>query len=308
MKGITDTILMVRPKNFGTNPDTITDNHFQEEAVTAEKEGIKVKAIQEFDKMVAELQRNDIEVIVIDDTESPVKPDAIFPNNWFTTHQNGSIVTYPMKPDSRRLERREDIVDLLQQKKNLKKRYGFEYLEEEEQFLEGTGSMILDRVNEIVYASISLRTDIRVLEKFAVLFGYKKVIFHSFGRNGESIYHTNVMMTLGHTFAILCTECITNDEERKEIVASLEGTGKEIIDISLDQVEAFAGNMLQLKSKLGELYLVMSTTAYSSLTAQQIDNIQAHNKIITIPIPTIEKYGGGSVRCMIAEIFGDIQT
>jgi len=303
MKGITDTILMVRPKNFGSNPDTLTDNHFQTKVHNEMQEAVKTKAIEEFDNMVTALRSNDVEVIVIEDTVSPARPDAIFPNNWFSTHASGSIVTYPMKPESRRLERREDVVEKLVDKYKLKKRYGFEYLESEDQYLEGTGSMVLDRENKIVYAGLSLRTDIRVLEKFAVLLGYQKIIFHALDQNGQSIYHTNVMMTMGHSFVILCTSAIPNNEEREELLEALKSTDKVVIDISFDQMNAFAGNMLQVKSKLGELFLVMSSTAYNSLTAQQIDTITTHNKILQIPIPTIEKHGGGGVRCMMAEIF-----
>jgi len=305
MQGVTDTILMVRPQNFGSNPETLTDNHFQNAVSSSEEEQVKATAVAEFDNMVKELRRNDIEVMVIEDTATPVRPDAIFPNNWFSTHMNGCIISYPMKSESRRIERREDVIDKLQTEKGIKKRYGFEYLEEEEQFLEGTGSMVIDRANGIVYAGLSQRTDIRVLEKFAVLFGYKKVIFHPTDQNGKNIYHTNVMMTMGHKYVIVCLASITLDDERIELIASFKNSGKEIIDISFDQMNAFAGNMLQVKSKLGELFLVMSSTAYESLSGAQIDQILAHNKIINIPIPTIETHGGGGVRCMMAEIFSD---
>jgi len=303
IKGVTDTILMIRPKNFGSNPETLSDNHFQAEINANQQNKVINQAITEFDSMVTTLREHDIDVLVIEDTDAPVRPDAIFPNNWFTTHEDGVVITYPMKSQNRRMERREDIIDGLKEQYNLGKRYGFEYLEDKEQYLEGTGSMILDRVNKVVYAGLSLRTDIRVLEKFCVLLGYKKIIFHPFDEQGKSIYHTNVMMTMGDRYVILCTESITNDEERTELLAQLKADNKDIIDISYDQMNAFAGNMLQLRTKLGEFVLVMSHSAYNSLTADQIDRISAYNKIIQIPIPTIEKYGGGSVRCMIAEIF-----
>ncbi len=303
IKGVTDTILMIRPKNFGSNPETLSDNHFQAEITSNEQNKVKDQAISEFDSMVSKLRDHDIEIIVIEDTDDIVRPDAIFPNNWFSTHTNGVVITYPMRSENRRIERREDIIDELKEQYNLSKRYGFEYLEDQEQYLEGTGSMVLDRVNKIVYAGLSHRTDIRVLEKFCVLLGYNKVIFHPFDDQGKSIYHTNVMMTMGDKYVILCTESITNDEERTELLAQLKSDNKDIIDISYEQMNAFAGNMLQLRTKLGEVVLVMSNSAYNSLTAEQIDRISAFNKIIQIPIPTIEKYGGGSVRCMIAEIF-----
>ncbi len=303
MEGITDTILMVRPSNFGSNPDTIGDNHFQAQMQSDEKKSISDKAIEEFDAMVTELQRHDIAVIVIEDTPSPVKPDAIFPNNWFSTHSSGSIITYPMKAASRQLERREDIVDSLTDKYGYKKRYGFEYHESDEQYLEGTGSMVLDRANKIVYAGLSQRTEIKILEKFAVLMGYDKVIFHPKDSQGKAIYHTNVMMAMGDNFVVICSDSIPDPTEKKEVLGRLKATGKEVVDISFSQMEAFAGNMLQLKSKLGQTCMIMSKTAYDSLTIDQIDCIAKHSKIITIPIPTIEKYGGGSVRCMIAEVF-----
>ena len=300
---ITDTILMVRPKNFGYNAETAQNNSFQSKEGADQYEAIKTAAIEEFDAMVTELRRHDIEVIVIEDTQEPVKNDAVFPNNWLTTHNNGHIVTFPMYAESRREERREDIVTELTEKYGYKKRYGFEYLESEEQYLEGTGSMIIDRDNRIIYACLSPRTNIMTLEKFAVLENCKKVIFHAYDAQGELIYHTNVMMALGVDFVIICLETIRDADERNELLETFNKTGKTIIDITISQMEQFAGNMLQVKSKLGEKFLLMSRAAYSSLTPKQIDAITQYCKIISIPIPTIEKYGGGSVRCMVAEIF-----
>jgi len=301
--GITDTLLMIRPKNFGPNAETQEDNAFQCESTAEQAPKIIETAIREFDEMVAELRRNDIEVIVVEDTDAPVKPDAIFPNNWFTTHENGSIVTYPMMAPSRQAERREDIIEQLSESQGYKKRYGFEYHEAEEQYLEGTGSMVLDRVNKIVYACLSQRSEIKVLEKFAVLYNYHKIVFHAVDQNGDAIYHTNVLMAMGVDYVVICLETLTDEVERAEVIASFKKTGKEIIDISTAQLNAFAGNMLQVRSKLGEPFLVMSESAYKSLNINQIDRLLSHNKIISTAIPTIEKYGGGSVRCMIAEIF-----
>lgn len=303
IRGITDTLLMIRPKNFGPNPETLVDNSFQSDSPAELAVQIAADAIREFDEMVAELRRNDIEVIVIEDKEEPITPDAIFPNNWFSTHQNGSIVTYPMKAPSRQDERREDVIDQLSESKGYKKRYGFEYHEAEEQYLEGTGSMVLDRVNGIVYACLSQRTEIRVLEKFAVLYNFRKVVFHAVDQNGQAIYHTNVLMAMGSDYVVICMDTIKDEEERAELLASFKETDKEVIEISLDQMNAFAGNMLQVRSKLGEPYLIMSETAYKSLDISQIDKILSFNKIISPAIPTIEKYGGGSVRCMMAEVF-----
>lgn len=303
MKSITDTVMMLRPKNFGSNPETQEDNKFQDAAKDEDAKAISTKALKEFDSMVETLRKNDIEVVVIEDTDLPMKPDAIFPNNWFTTHLNNTICTYPMMSELRRLERREDIVDQLTALRSYKKHYGFEYHEAADQYLEGTGSMILDRENKIVYAGLSHRTEIQILEKFAVLYGYEKVVFHSTDQDNNPIYHTNVLMEVGYSLAILCTASIKSPEEKKIVLDSLARTGKELVDISFEQMNQFAGNMLEVKSKLGERYLIMSTTAYKSLTENQLDIITKHDKILHIDIPTIEKYGGGSVRCMMAEIF-----
>lgn len=302
MEGITDTVLMIRPHAFGSNQETLTDNAFQSDSAEGQANHIKEQALIEFDAMVEELQKNDIKVIVVEDNPEAHTPDAVFPNNWFSTHAT-SIVTYPMRAASRRLERREDIVDLLMKERGYKKRYSFEYMEEEELYLEGTGSMVLDRKSKVLYACLSQRTDIKVLEKFAVLQGYQKIVFTAVDEDGKRIYHTNVLMAIATDYVVICLAAIPDEAERREVIASFEKTNKEIIDISMAQMNAYAGNMLQVKSKLGEKFMIMSKSAYESMSAAQIDQIRIHNKILTPGIPTIEKYGGGSVRCMIAEIF-----
>lgn len=302
MNGITDTILMIRPKSFGPNAETLKDNAFQSSSKAGEEASIAKTALVEFDTMVEELRRHDIEVMVIEDKVEPNTPDAIFPNNWFSTH-GSSIVTYPMMAASRRAERREDVINKLVKERGYKKRYGFEYHEDEDLFLEGTGSMVLDRDKKIAYACLSQRTSIKVLEKFTVLYDYKKVVFNAVDDKGSAIYHTNVLMTVGTDYVIVCLDTIKSAEERAEVVDAIKSSGKELIDISLDQMNSFAGNMLQVKSKLGEKFLVLSKAAYDSLDTTQIDNLTKYNKLITPQIPTIEKYGGGSVRCMIAEVF-----
>ncbi len=294
---------MVRPKNFGYNAETAENNAFQSSEGANEVDRIKQSALEEFDNMVKTLERHDIKVIVVEDTETPLKSDAVFPNNWFSTHSNGNIITYPMNAESRRAERREDIVDKLTLDYGYKKRYGFEYLEEDEQFLEGTGSMILDRDNRVVYACISPRTDIKALDKFAVLQNFEKIIFHATDGEGQLIYHTNVMMALGIDFVVICMDSIQDSTEKESVLDKLNATGKELIDISIEQMNHFAGNMLQVRSQLGEPYLIMSQEAYDSLTGAQLEQIAKRTKYISIPIPVIEKYGGGSVRCMMAEIF-----
>ena len=300
---ITNKIMMIRPANFGFNSETAVNNSFQSAPDNDLENTISQSAIKEFDAMVEKLQIHGIEVKVIEDTPKPIKPDAIFPNNWLSFHNNNTLITYPMFAQNRRTERRDDIIKEFEESLGYDVRYKFEFYESENLYLEGTGSMILDRVNKIVYACISPRTDIQVLDKFCVLMGYRKLVFHAYDIDGALIYHTNVMMCVGQDFAIVCLECIHSDDEKEELIDLLESSGKEIIEISLDQVNQFAGNMLQLLTDQMSGILVMSQSAYTSLEADQIDKIRAHSQILALDIPIIEKYGGGSVRCMMAEIF-----
>lgn len=302
MKQITDKIMMIRPANFQFNEETAANNAFQT-AGEYDNEAIKNKAIEEFDAMVAILRSKGITVEVIQDTDEPVKPDAIFPNNWISFHADGTVVTYPMYAENRRIERREDIIDALGDKYQVNKRYTFDYYESEEKFLEGTGSMLFDREHNIVYACLSPRTDIKVLEKYSVLMGAKKIAFRSVDRDGQDIYHTNVMMALGVDFCVICLDSIKNEVEKNDIIDSLNETGKEIIDITYEQMENFAGNMLQVSNDQGQRYLVLSQAAYDSLTETQISTLSNLTHILPVPITTIETLGGGSVRCMMAEIF-----
>ncbi len=302
MRQITDKIMMIRPASFQFNNETAANNAFQT-AGDYDSEAIKAKAIEEFDAMVALLRSKNITVEVIQDTAEPAKPDAIFPNNWISFHQDGTVVTYPMYAENRRIERREDIIDTLGQKYQVSKRYTFDYYEEENRFLEGTGSMLFDREHNIVYACLSPRTDIVVLEKYSVLMGAKKIAFRSVDREGQDIYHTNVMMALGIDFCVICLESIKNEVEKKEILESLEVTGKQVVDITYDQMENFAGNMLQVSNGNGERYLILSQAAYDSLTTDQVNTLSELTNILPIPITTIETLGGGSVRCMMAEVF-----
>lgn len=293
---------MVRPANFGYNTETAVNNTFQTSDNGEDSAKISQKAIEEFDNLVRKLRDQDIVVLVCEDSAVPAKSDAVFPNNWISTHENAVLITYPMYSVNRRAERREEIIENLGESFKIKKRYSFEYYESEDKYLEGTGSMILDRKNKIVYASLSDRTDPQVLEKFCVLSNYRKIVFNSVAA-GAPIYHTNVMMALGTTFVVICMDCIPDEDEQKELKASFEKTGKEIIAITLDQMNAFAGNMLQLGSEEGKSFLVMSEQAFKSLEPEQVKIIQEHTEILYAPIETIEKYGGGSVRCMIAENF-----
>ena len=294
---------MVRPANFGYNEETAKNNSFQSKDVGLTSKEITTKAIEEFDAFVSLLRDHGIKVEVVQDTSSPIKPDAIFPNNWFTTHDDGTIVTYPMYAQARRTERREDVVDMLSGRIDASKRYSFEYFEDEHKFLEGTGSMILDRPNRIVYACLSERTHVEVLDKFSVLRNFNKVFFTSVDRNGAEIYHTNVMLTLGEDFALICMDSIKNEDERNALLKSFNDTGKELIDITYDQMESFAGNMIQLRNDMGERFVVMSLQAKNSLNAEQVKALENHGKILSPDITTIETTGGGSARCMIAEDF-----
>ena len=304
MKQLTSQIMMVRPANFGFNEQTAVNNSFQtRDGVDAV--WLRVEAQKEFDQMVAVLRSKGIQVTVMDDTPQPVKPDAVFPNNWISFHEGGAVITYPMFAENRRLERREDIIDNLEKSFRIKNRYSLEFFENDDEplILEGTGSMIIDRPNGIVYACISQRTDPLLLDKFNVLMGTRSILFKAVDRNGDEIYHTNVMMALGEDFVVICMDSIPSADSRKLLYDTFAATGKEVVEITLEQMESFAGNMLEVTSLDGTRYLCMSQTAYDSLTGDQKNRLGAKTHILPIAIPNIEKYGGGSVRCMMAEIF-----
>jgi hypothetical protein len=303
MQQLTNDIIMIRPACFGYNAETATNNSFQTEAKAEEQQLIQQKALEEFDRMVTILKDKGINVTVIEDTPDPQKPDAVFPNNWISLHENGTVITYPMWAKNRRIERRSDIIDILSQIHKIQNKYSFEFYEEEELFLEGTGSMIFDRQNGIVYACISQRTDVTLIDKFNLLLKTRSVVFDALDSNGKPIYHTNVMMALGENFVVICLECIPDETQKKSLIQSFEDTGKTIVEISLDQVNQFAGNMLEVLGSQQKKYLVMSATAYASLRPDQIEVLSGLTNILPIPIPTIETYGGGSVRCMMAENF-----
>jgi hypothetical protein len=300
---ITDTILMVRPANFGYNTETAGNNAFQTNDNSLSGKEINARAQAEFDTFVAKLRAVGVEVIVVEDSEAPLKHDAVFPNNWFSTHEDGSLITYPMYAPMRRLERREDVVDQLTRDFGYDKHIRLEKRELSERFLEGTGSMILDRDNKIVYACRSIRTDEGLMDEFALWMGYEKVLFESYDMNGLPIYHTNVMMALGVNFCVICLDTITDAVQRREVTDKLTQTGKDIVSITRKQMNAFAGNMLQVRGADEQSYLVMSSQAYNSLTQEQILQLELHTKLLHSPLSTIESYGGGSARCMMAEIF-----
>ncbi|UII23640.1 citrulline utilization hydrolase CtlX [Fulvivirga ligni] len=304
----TSTIMMIRPVKFRYNEQTAVNNYYQKVLDELDPEEVQAKALQEFDNFVEKLRGKGVKVIVINDTPDPDTPDSIFPNNWVSFHADGKVGLYPMFAENRRLERRDDILGALDNEYglNVASIEDFSFHEKEDKYLEGTGSMILDRVNKIVYAAISQRTDEDVLDEFCRKFAFKPVKFIANQTvEGERlpIYHTNVMMCVAETFAVICLDSIDDADERKAVIDSLEASGKEIIEITEDQEHHFAGNMLQVNAESGEKYLVMSEAAYQSLTAKQISAIEKHCPIIHSSLDTIEALGGGSARCMMAEVF-----
>lgn len=298
---------MVEPVDFRFNAETAVNNYFQNETDES-SESIQQKALNEFQGMVSKLREHGVNVIVLKDTLEPHTPDSIFPNNWISFHENAMIALYPMFAQNRRDERREDdVLDLLGEKGfDTEEVMDYTSAEEDEIYLEGTGSIILDRENGIAYAAISPRTDEELFLEFCEDFEYTPVIFEANQTvNGErmQIYHTNVMMCVADEYAVICLDTIDDKSEKKNVVASLKESGKEIIAISEEQMNQFAGNMLQVGGMGSSKYLVMSQTAYNSLTKEQIEAIEKFNKIISVDINTIETLGGGSARCMMAEVF-----
>ena len=306
LKQTAHTILMIEPIAFGFNDQTAANNYFQQKGNASDAD-IQHNALAEFNRMVNQLRAKGIEVLVVKDTPEPHTPDSIFPNNWISFHEGGQVILYPMFAPNRRSERRDDILRILEGHglviNNLS---DFSFWEKQNLFLEGTGSMIFDRVHQIAYAALSDRTDKSVFLQFCETFGFTPVYFSARQTVDGSrlpIYHTNVMLSVADGYAVVCTDSIDNVDERQTLIESLKKNGKEIISISEEQMHAFAGNMLQLQNKEGEKYLVMSQAAFDSLTEQQIKRLELYNELIVIPIPTIEKIGGGSVRCMMDEIF-----
>jgi hypothetical protein len=296
-------ILMVRPANFGFNTETAANNAFQTDDKSLTINEIQQRAIEEFDKMVGLLRSRAVNVLVVEDSSSPVKTDAIFPNNWITCHADGTMILYPMFAPSRRLERSEAIQDRLQSDFSVKKKIHFEHYEAVGKYLEGTGSMILDRQNELCYACLSPRTDRALLDEWCDTMHFKRVAFTAVDGDGKDIYHTNVMMALGETFVVICLETIRDEAEKMNLIKHFEQTKKDIIEISLAQMMRFAGNMLQIRNDFSETFLVMSQQAFNALNSAQVLHIQRHTEILSADIKTIETYGGGSARCMMAEIF-----
>lgn len=298
---------MIRPIGFRMNEETAVNNYYQKVLDNMLPETVNTKAQKEFDDYVEKLRGIGVNVVVVDDTKETDTPDSIFPNNWVSFHENGDVGLYSMFAENRRLERREDILETLEEKGFVINRIvDYTDAEKEEVFLEGTGSVILDRVNRKAYCALSPRANEDLFIEFCEDFEFFPIVFTSNQTiNGErkAIYHTNVMMCIGETFAVICLSSIDDKKERKNVIKHLKEDGKEIITITESQVNNFAGNMLQVKGANDELYLIMSQAAYDSLTTNQIKALKEHTNILSSSLDTIEACGGGSARCMMAEVF-----
>ena len=299
----TASILMVRPANFGFNEQTAASNAFQHNGESVDSTSIAERAIVEFDEVVRLLREKGVRVLVIEDSAQPVKPDAVFPNNWLTTHADGTAVTYPMESVNRRAEIRDDILNSVGEAFHCERRLAFENETMDGEYLEGTGSLVLDRANQIAYACQSTRTNETLAKRFCQTFDYRLHLFDAVDLEGTPIYHTNVMLSIGESWAVVGFDSIPQVSQREELLALLWQTGKQIVNIDSSQIEQFAGNVLQLRTADGKPLVVMSSTALASFSPTDLQIFEEESEILSVDIPTIETYGGGSVRCMIAELF-----
>lgn len=291
---------MIKPVNFSFNAETAVNNAFQ---VAGKDDQAQQEALKEFKTFVSLLRSKDINVLVIEDTPVPYTPDSIFPNNWISFHPDHTICLYPMFAESRRFERKPAVIDQLRQQFNIQHTVDLREYERRSLFLEGTGSLVLDRDNRIAYACLSDRTHMEVLDVFCRRMKYLPVAFHATDNAGRAIYHTNVMMCIADRYAVICLDSIKEASEKQNVIDTISGFQKEIIPISLEQMNHFAGNMLQVKNEKGKQFIVMSTQAYQSLTASQKSRLERYNPVIHSSLNTIEANGGGSARCMMAEVF-----
>lgn len=300
---LASSVMMIRPTRFASNPMTAVSNRFQGRS-TASPDEQQLLAVEEFDGLVNVLRSSGIDVVVIDDTHEPHTPDSIFPNNWISLHADGRVVLYPMEAENRRTERRTDVIEKLDNE------LGFQVSEivdltgheRAAHFLEGTGSMVLDRSNRVAYASLSSRTQLDPLGDFAQRMDYDVVAFDAVDGEGVPIYHTNVLMNVGEKLAVICDAAIPREEQREAVLTRLRDTGHEIMNLTCAQLEAFAGNMLELRNADGERVIAMSQQAHESLSKEQLQLLEANGQVVTAPIDNIEMSAGGSVRCMLAEI------
>lgn len=295
------TIMMVRPKHFGFDHSTAVSNSFQDGNGAEATEKISLLAINEFDAAIDKLRSHRIDVHVIEDTYQPIKPNAVFPNNWISFHGEKTLM-YPMEAENRRWERREDILDQLTLNGiEIGEVLDISAYESEGKYLESTGSMVLDYEHKLAYACLSSRTNQEVLDKFCDITGFEAVLFEAFDKNGIPVYHTNVLMCIGTKYAVICTESIPEDQ-RSEVLKTLESTGHDVVSLSMDQMYSFAGNMIEVADEYGNEVLVMSGAAMRSLSIDQKEKLSEYAKLLALDIPTIEKYGGGSIRCMMCRL------
>lgn len=298
---ITNTVFLVRPASFSYNTQTAASNTFQTK-LEETPEKIQAKVLQEFDAFVAKLRSVGIAVQVFEDSTEPRKPDAVFPNNWISVHRDGTIVLYPMCTPNRRLERNPVVLEWLEKQKDFVTQIDYTSYETQDRFLEGTGSIIFDHNHRKAYACLSPRTDAMLFENLMVHLGYQAIAFNACDVNGVAIYHTNVMMSIGEGFVVICLESIRDEKERQKVMEEFHSSNLDVIAISLEQVSHFAGNMLALEGTKGQI-VVLSQRAFDCLTSTQKQALEQYAALLPMPIPTIEAIGGGSARCMIAEVF-----
>ncbi|CAI8970448.1 citrulline utilization hydrolase CtlX [Pseudomonas donghuensis] len=296
----TNTVLMIRPARFAFNPDTALNNRFQQALL--EPEQAQQKALEEFDGYVDTLRQHGVEVLVVQDTPAPHTPDSIFPNNWWSSHADGSLVLYPMEGQNRRLERNKGVLKVLEERFAVRQTIDLSPLEQQSMYLEGTGSMVLDREHRISYACHSGRTHTQALRLFAEQLDYRLCLFHAVDRHQAPIYHSNVMMSVGRGLSVVCLQALPEADERRALEHSLRDTGKDILALDFDQLEGFAGNMLEVHDKQGQPLLVMSRSAWRSLRPEQRRQVEQHSHPVVVNIDHIERIGGGSARCMLAEV------
>lgn len=297
----TSCVLMIRPARFGANPETAATNAFQRGG--AGDAAVLARARLEFDGLVAALRAHEVEVVVVEDTPEPPKPDAVFPNNWVSFHEDGTVVLYPMLAPSRRVEVRPEVLVELERRFGGRRRLLDLRAGSGADFLEGTGSLVLDRVSRVAYACLSPRTSRTLLARFCAELGYRAVAFHAADARGLPIYHTNVMMSVGTRFAVVCLESIGDSEERLAVVRELARSGHELVTITQAQLDEFAGNVLELRAPNGAALLVLSARARRAFRPEQLAVLERHARLVSFELSTIEEHGGGSARCMLAEVF-----
>jgi hypothetical protein len=300
LKQTTQHLLMIKPVAFDFNAETAVNNAFQQKGSNI---NAQQKAEAEFDGFVQKLTAAGVDVTVVQDTPVPHTPDSIFPNNWISFHWDGTLILYPMYAVNRRAERKQHVIDTVFKKFEVSNTIDFTKEETKNIFLEGTGSMVLDREHKIAYACLSPRTDKKLFEEWCNQMAYTGCSFYSVDDKGGEIYHTNVMMCVADKYAVICTDSIHNAGEKQHVINTLTGSGKTMIEISYHQMNRFAGNMLQVENKNGEQILVMSSQAFHALTPAQVQQLESYNRILHSDLTTIETNGGGSARCMMAEVF-----